>query len=306
MWLAARWVLELDCDQLTADPERDRVVDGIASLPHNIFWMPTVAWLAEVVAATGSEAQAGALYELLLPFDALLDRAGVRRLLRLGHPAARPAGGPARPPDQAGAHLRAASTGTPRRRARARGANPGRSGLGDRTGSRDGTTAEAEALLFRARQLAHGCGAQRLSDRLARIGSAASQSRWSAAGSRLSCRRAAAAACHGGRPGRSGRAPTPPARTPRGRDCGRSPAADRSAPRSPAASPAARPLIAIGVTPHDVEGRAAGLIREICKKSLYQRDGGSLYRACNRPSLRRRICRGTLRQGGSAVRRVEA
>jgi hypothetical protein len=105
-----------------------------------------------------------------------------------------------------------------------------------------------------------------------------------------------AAACRGERPDRSGRAPTLPARTPPELDCGRSRAADRPAPRSPAASPAARPPIAIVVTPHDIEGRAAGLIREN-RQSLYQRGGRPLYRACDRPSPRRRICRDMPWQG---------
>ena len=175
MWLAARWLLELECDQLTVDPERDRLVDEIASLPHTIFWMPTVAWLAEVVAATGSEAQAGALYELLVPFDALWIElvfdgcyGSVSRPLgllagRLGQR------------DQAGAYLRAAigrheAAAAPALEARTRADLASAIELG----RADGTMAEAEAMLARARQLAHGCGAVRLSDRLARIGSAAS------------------------------------------------------------------------------------------------------------------------------------
>jgi DNA-binding SARP family transcriptional activator len=170
LWLAARWVLELECDQLAADPERDRVVDGIASLPHNIFWLPTIAWLAEVVAAIGSEAQAAALYELLAPFEALWIEfvfdgcyGSVSRPLgllagRLGRT------------DVAGAQLRAAidqhtAAAAPALEARSR------ADLASAidSGRADGTPAEAEALLARARQLAAGCGATRLRDRLARI-----------------------------------------------------------------------------------------------------------------------------------------
>ena len=166
-------------DELAADPERDRVVDEIASLPHNIFWMPTVAWLAEVVAATGSEAQAGALYELLVPFDALwielvFDGAygSVARPLGL---LAGPAW-PARP--GRGMHLRAAidrhaAAAAPALEARTRGDLAS----AIERGRADGTPAEAEALLARARWARGGCGATRLSDRLARIGSAASAAR---------------------------------------------------------------------------------------------------------------------------------
>ncbi len=169
MWLAARWLLELDCDELTDDLERDRVVDGITSLPHTIFWMPTVAWLAEVVAASGSEAQAGALYGLLAPFDALWIElvfdgtyGSVMRPLgllagRLGRP------------DLAGMHLRAAidrhaAAPAPALEARARADLA----AAIERGHADGTRGEAEALLARARQLALSCGAHRLSDRLAR------------------------------------------------------------------------------------------------------------------------------------------
>jgi DNA-binding SARP family transcriptional activator len=178
MWLAARWVLELDCNELGADPERDRVVDGIASLPHNIFWMPTVAWLAEVVAAAGSEAQAGALYELLLPFDALwIELVFDGCYGSVARPLGLLAGRLGRS-DLAGAHLRAAidrhaAAAAPALEARAR------ADLASaiERGPADGTPAEAEALLSRARQLAHGCGATRLRDRLGQIGSAAGASR---------------------------------------------------------------------------------------------------------------------------------
>jgi DNA-binding SARP family transcriptional activator len=180
MWLAARWVLELDVDELAADPERDRVVDEIASLPHNIFWMPTVAWLAEVVAATGSEAQAGALYELLAPFDALwIELVFDGSYGSVARPLGLLAGRLGRR-DLAGTHLRAAidrhaAAAAPALEARTR------ADLASaiEQGRADGTTAEAEALLARARELAQGCGAARLNDRLARIGSAASASRCS-------------------------------------------------------------------------------------------------------------------------------
>jgi DNA-binding SARP family transcriptional activator len=169
MWLAARWVLELECDELAADPERDRVVDRIASLPHNIFWMPTMAWLAEVVAADGSEAQAAALYELLAPFDALwvelvFDGSYGSVARPLGLLAGRLGRG-----DLAGMHLRAAidrhaAAAAPALEARTRADLA----AAIERGRADGTPAEAEALLARARQLARGCGATRLSDRLAR------------------------------------------------------------------------------------------------------------------------------------------
>ena len=153
MWLAARWVLELDCDELAADPERDRVVDGIASLPHNIFWMPTVAWLAEVVAATGSEAQAGALYELLAPFDALwIELVFDGSYGSVARPLGLLAGRLGRR-DLAGTHLRAAidrhaAAAAPALEARAR------ADLASaiERGRADGTPAEAEALLARARR----------------------------------------------------------------------------------------------------------------------------------------------------------
>ena len=169
MWLAARWVLELECEELAADPERDRVVDGIASLPHNIFWLPTVAWLAEVVAAAGSEAQAAALYELLAPFDALwielvFDGCYGSVSRPLGLLAGRLGRG-----DLAGIHLRAAidrhaAAAAPALEARTRADLA----AAIQRGRADGTSAEAEALLARARQLAGACGAARLSDRLAR------------------------------------------------------------------------------------------------------------------------------------------
>jgi DNA-binding SARP family transcriptional activator len=169
-WLAARWLLALECDNLAADPERDRVVDAIASLPHNIFWLPTVAWLAEVVAATGSAAQAGALYELLAPFDLLWIE-----LMFDGcyGSVARPLGllaGRVGRSDISGAHLRAAidrhaAAAAPALEARTRADLAAAIGRGDA----DGTPSEAETLLTRARQLAEGCGATRLSDRLARM-----------------------------------------------------------------------------------------------------------------------------------------
>ena len=177
MWLAARWVLELDCDELSTDPERDRVVDGIASLPHNIFWMPTVAWLAEVVATTGSEAQAAALYELLVPFDALwIELVFDGSYGSVARPLGLLAGRFGRS-DLAGAHLRDAidrhaTAAAPALEARAR------ADLASaiERGRADGTPAEAEALLARARDLAQGCGATRLRDSLTEIGSPASAS----------------------------------------------------------------------------------------------------------------------------------
>jgi DNA-binding SARP family transcriptional activator len=169
MWLAARWLLELECDELSADPERDGVVDGIGSLPHNIFWLPTIAWLAEVVATIGSEAQATSVYELLAPFEPLWIEfvfdgcyGSVSRPLgllagRLGRA------------DLASAHLRAAidrhaAAAAPALEARARADLASAIERGDA----DGTPSEADAMLARARQLAAGCGATRLSDRLAR------------------------------------------------------------------------------------------------------------------------------------------
>jgi DNA-binding SARP family transcriptional activator len=170
MWLAARWALELECDELGADLERDRVVDRIASLPHNIFWLPTIAWLAEVVAADGSEAQAAALYELLAPFDALwIELVFDGCYGSVSRPLGLLAGRLGRR-DQAGRHLRAAidrhaAAGAPALEARTR------ADLASaiERGHSDGTRAEAEALRDRARQLARDCGAARLSDRLARI-----------------------------------------------------------------------------------------------------------------------------------------
>ena len=47
-WLAARWLLELECGELVPDPERDEVVAEISTLPQDIFWLPTIAWLSEV------------------------------------------------------------------------------------------------------------------------------------------------------------------------------------------------------------------------------------------------------------------
>jgi hypothetical protein len=80
--------------------------------------------------------------------------------------------------DLAGAHLRAAidrhaAVAAPALEARAR------ADLASaiERGRADGTSAEAEALLSRARQLAHSCGATRLRDRLVQIGSAAGASR---------------------------------------------------------------------------------------------------------------------------------
>jgi hypothetical protein len=177
MWLAARWLLELECGELVADPERDRVVDEIATLPHNVFWMPTIAWLAEVVAATGSDAQAGALYELLAPFDALW----IELVFDGAYGSvARPLGllaGRLGDPEKAGTHLRAAidrhaTAAAPALEARTRADLAAAIGCG----RADGTPSEAAALLTRARQLAQSCGASRLSDRLARIDSAASPS----------------------------------------------------------------------------------------------------------------------------------
>ena len=175
MWLAARWVLELELDELAADPERDRVLDGITSLPHNIFWMPTVAWLAEVVAATGSEAQAGQLYELLAPFDALwIELAFDGCYGSVARPLGLLAGRLGRR-DLASTHLRAAidrhaAAAAPALEARTR------ADLASaiEQGRADGTPAEVEALIARAHELAQGCGATRLSDRLARVRSAAS------------------------------------------------------------------------------------------------------------------------------------
>ncbi|MFZ0388616.1 MAG: AAA family ATPase, partial [Solirubrobacteraceae bacterium] len=170
MWLAARWVLELECDELAPDPERDRVVDRIASLPHDIFWLPTIAWLAEVVAADGSEAQAAALYELLAPFEALwIELVFDGCYGSVARPLGLLAGRLGRR-DEAGTHLRAAierhgAAAAPALEARARADLA--SALA--RGHTDGPPAEAEALLARARQLAQGCGATRLNDRLARI-----------------------------------------------------------------------------------------------------------------------------------------
>ena len=170
LWLSARWVLELDCDELVPDPERDEVVAGIESLSHDVFWLPTMAWLGEVVAATGSEAQAGALYELLLPFQALWIQ-----LVFDGSfgSVARPLGllaGRLGRPDLASAHLRDAIdrhavASAPALEARA-GADLA---VAIERGAADGTPSESEALLRRARSLAAGCGARRLTERLSRI-----------------------------------------------------------------------------------------------------------------------------------------
>jgi hypothetical protein len=168
LWLSARWLLEFDCDELGPDPERDQVVDGIASLSHDVFWLPTMSWLGEVVAATGSEAQAGSMYELLAPFQALWIQlvfdgsfGTVARALgllagRLGRS------------DLAGGHLRDAidrhaAASAPALEARA----CADLAVGIDRGTADGSPGEGEALLARARALAAGCGAQRLAERLA-------------------------------------------------------------------------------------------------------------------------------------------
>jgi hypothetical protein len=170
LWLSARWLLEFDCGELGPDPERDEVVDDIASLPRDVFWLPTMSWLGEVVAATGSEAQAGTMYEQLAPFAALWIQ-----LVFDGSfgTVARPLGllaGRLGRSDLAGGHLRDAidrhaAASAPALEARA----CADLAVAIEHGSAEGSPGEAAALLARARALAAGCGAQRLTERLAHV-----------------------------------------------------------------------------------------------------------------------------------------
>ncbi len=170
MWLAARWVLELECEELAATPARDLIVDGISWLPQNVFWLPTIAWLAEVVAATGSEAQAGALYELLAPFEALwIELVFDGCYGSVARPLGLLAGRLGRR-DVCSSHLRVAidqhcAAGAPALEARTRADLA----AAIERGHADGTPEEAETLVAQARRLAGTCGAARLSDRLARM-----------------------------------------------------------------------------------------------------------------------------------------
>ncbi len=70
LWSAAACLLELDSADGSVGPRAfgTLTASSLPDLPRNVFWLTTLAWLAEVSARVGDPERAAVLYELLTPF----------------------------------------------------------------------------------------------------------------------------------------------------------------------------------------------------------------------------------------------
>jgi hypothetical protein len=172
LWSSAARLVELES---TDEVDIERRSDGLAAeqlsgIREDVFWLPTLAWMAEVSARTGDRERAEVLEELLAPyadrFVQLIFNGSFGCLHRhLGLLA-----GQLGRPREAAEHFaeavrRHAMIGAPALEARTR-CDYAEALLADRAA---GSTRDANALIDRARGLAEGCRATRISERLGEL-----------------------------------------------------------------------------------------------------------------------------------------
>jgi hypothetical protein len=172
LWSAAIWLLEVYCADLVAPPPTGGPLAAIRlpELPRDVYWLTTLAWVAEASASTGDIERSAVLYELLAPyadrwvqfifngsFGCLHRHLGLLAS-QLGWP-----GVASEHFEEAVARHEIAGAVALEARTRC---DYGEALFEHRAA---GSVAQAIAMCERARRLAQTCGAQRITERLSRI-----------------------------------------------------------------------------------------------------------------------------------------